>query len=350
MLKSVIFEGVLKRPVAFLLGKHPNQTIEENHMVRRIVLRMVFVLIVVTVATSGVSFATEKKSPVKQKPTKIERLPPKEEKEAYSTKPFDTKVTALPAGYTGHDIVALYKRLSKAFPPKDEFESTEAYQRRLQGEYSKDTFAFLITLGFAIYASYDPDAQNILIEVSAEHVLNLDSDLIHKPKESSRYNPWSDHETVINVKRIDSASNKYEAGNKLGAKTVVTEHTGKDYGIGLVNNDSFPPPEKYRIQQRLRNINLKISPDEARDLKGNLGVLLICRVRAGGDPPKYFFPSYYHVKPTMDSPTEISFLQYFVKVDLFEIWVFNRRTGSIYAKDIVMSLSQDQEGIDPNKT
>jgi hypothetical protein len=52
--------------------------------------------------------------------------------ENYDTKPFDTKVTALPPGYLGHDIVALYERLAKAFPPKDEFESTDVYRKRLE--------------------------------------------------------------------------------------------------------------------------------------------------------------------------------------------------------------------------
>lgn len=316
----------------------------------RIVSQLVSALIVITIVAGGVSFGAEKKRSVKQQTIKAKSLPTKEEKVNYSTKPFDIKATALPFGYTGHDIIALYNRLSKAFPPKGEYESTEEYHRRLRGEYPNETFAFLIeNVSTAISASYDPDDQNMLIKINADGARNHDGFRERMSKSespSSHYDLISAYETVIKVRHIRGASEKYMARNKMGAKTVVTKLTGKEYGIGLNNKGLFAMPG-YSIT-RTRNITLKIPPEEARDLKSNLGILLICRVRPWGDPFAYSFRSVYHSEPTMNSPTELSFSQYFVNVDLLEIWIFNRRTGTVCAKDVI--APQDQEGIDPNKT
>ncbi|MGZ8448437.1 MAG: hypothetical protein ACXWWV_02445, partial [Candidatus Deferrimicrobiaceae bacterium] len=163
-------------------------------MYRKVALQFVSVLLTVMVTAIGMCFAAEKKKAVKQEQVQTKRMTVKELKEEYATKPFDAKVATLPPGYLGHDIVALYERLSKAFPPKDEFESTEAYQKRLQGGYPQGNLAFLVENRFAmISASYDPDVQNMLIKINADRAMNLDgfTERLRKTRKSSNYDPLS---------------------------------------------------------------------------------------------------------------------------------------------------------------
>ena len=70
-------------------------------MKRGLLFQFVSVLIILTIAASGISFAAEKKSAVKKEAVK------KEEKQNYPTQPFDIKVTALPPNYPDNDIVAI---------------------------------------------------------------------------------------------------------------------------------------------------------------------------------------------------------------------------------------------------
>lgn len=302
-------------------------------------------LMIFTIASYGLAFAAEKKKNKTAESSKSERIP-KEEKQPYATNSFDAKVISLPPDYFGHDIVALYERLASAFPPKDEFESTEAYRKRLEGTYPQDIFAFVLENPLAmVTASYDPDVQSMAVKINADRATNLDGfqDKLRRMRESKTYENLLDYdESVIVTKHISGPTKEYEAGNKLGAKTIVTEHTGREFGIGLINKDSFARTEKYSIR-RERNINFKISPEKGRDLKTNLGILLVCKVKLGGAPPAHSFKSFYHAKPTMDSPTELSFQQFFVNVDLFELWVFNKKTGTVYAKEIIMPLPEEQQ-------
>lgn len=293
-------------------------------------------LMIFTIASYGLAFAAEKKKSKTTESSKSERIL-KKEKQPYATNSFDTKVISLPPYYFGHDMVAIYERLASAFPPKDEFESTEAYRKRLEGTYPQDIFAFVLekTLGMVAVASYNPDVQSMAVEINACKLRRM--------RESKSYQNLLDYdETVIVTKHISGPTIEYEAGNKLGAKTIVTEQIAREFGISLINKDSFARTEKYSIS-RERNINFKISPEEGRDLKTNLGIVFICKVKLGGEPPAHSFKSFYHVKPTMDSPRELSFQQFFVNVDLFEIWVFNKKTGTVYAKEIIMPLPEEQE-------
>src|SRR5262245_11661503 len=56
----------------------------------------------------------------------------------YSTVPFDPLLNRLPVGYSGHNAEQLITELSKRMnSKKDEFETTEQYQRRIDMELEK---------------------------------------------------------------------------------------------------------------------------------------------------------------------------------------------------------------------
>jgi hypothetical protein len=248
-------------------------------------------------------------------PTSVNK--PKE-KQIYPSTPFDTKAKTFPRGYSGNNIVAIYELLSKAFPPKDEFESTEAYRKRLQAPYPKEFFNFVIGKKFHnfdvnvttspnIYIHYDPDTQNMNISINA-----------------------GDGEGVVIIKDISVPVGKYLGSNKFGVKVVVRKIDSRKYCIRLSN--IF----------RGKEINFKISPEEGRDLKNNLGILFVCKISPHGDPPVYYFSSFNQIEPTIDYPTEINESEFQVNVDIYEIWTFNHRTGTIYSKEIIKSLVKEQ--------
>lgn len=97
---------------------------------------------------------------------------------------------------------------------------------------------------------------------------------------------------------------------------------------------------------RERKIIFKIIPEEARDLKANVGILFVCKIRPYGETPVHTFTNFYHTNPTMDSPTEFSYNQLFINANLYEIWIFNKKSGAIYAKEIIMPLKENHHEVE----
>ncbi|PKN77208.1 MAG: hypothetical protein CVU52_01455 [Deltaproteobacteria bacterium HGW-Deltaproteobacteria-10] len=288
------------------------------------ILLIIFVVAIVAgcLTTQGVSIADERIKISKKEQAKAKRLLSKDGNQNYVTKSFDTTAISLPANYLGHDIVALYNRLAKTFPPKDEFESTEAYKERLEVSYSQDMFAFVIKDNYSVLdASYDADTNNMLVKIGD-----------------------SMGDKVFEIKLIKDRPKEYVATNKFGAQTIVTEKSGKIYGVCLANFNSFRdtgPQQRYSDKQR--EITFKLSPEEARGLKNNLASLLVCKVKSSENPTKYSFETDSNARATMSIPIEAHYKNYFVNIELYEIWIFNGKTGVVYAKDIIMPLSIDKD-------
>ncbi len=92
----------------------------------------------------------------------------------YSTIPFDENATEFPPNDPGHDPFEVYegvRRIWKSIKPKDEFETTSAFDSRVAGAFQKpvldlltveDVFAFRLR---DWRASYDADAEILNIHV-----------------------------------------------------------------------------------------------------------------------------------------------------------------------------------------
>jgi len=290
-----------------------------------VIIFIIFVMQLYILRLDKGSSVPEKKENPKPEVSNSNLLPQKEEQK-YETKSFDTKVTSLPTNYLGHDIVALYQQLTKEFPPKDEFESTEAYGKRLKVGYPQDIFAFVIDEAFlvdtyGIDISYNADEQRMVVEIKGE-----------RPDE---YNPY-DEETVILTKGIEGKKETYVGTNKFGVEKIVTKYHCKHYGIFPVNKKLFLDKE-YSVPIRgPLKISFKISSEEARDLKTNFGTLLICKIKLSGNPLAYTFQHNEYIGATIDTPTAVDTERFFVNAELIEIWVFNSKTGTVFTKKIIM--------------
>ncbi|NTV05180.1 MAG: hypothetical protein HGA59_01540 [Chlorobiaceae bacterium] len=219
--------------------------------------------------------------------------------------PFDPKIAILPIDFKGTNIITLYNQLDIANSEKNEFETKDAYRKRIQDNYPHEIYSFVkvidYRLGFGdLFFNYDPEKQ----------IMSL------------HYWSYSDG---IKILKNNERRSTYEASNRFGATTIVTSNHGDVYGITPINKKGGMS----------RNISFKLSPEEAREQKSDLVALIVCKVcPSPGDEPKITHKNTESKQATMDSPYDHVYAQYFINVAIYEVWVFNSKTGVIYAKEI----------------
>jgi hypothetical protein len=224
--------------------------------------------------------------------------------------PFDPKTATLPVDFKGTNIMALYNKLSKANPEKNEFETKDAYLKRIHDNYPYEIYSFVketdYRLGLGnLHCEYDPEKQMM----------------------SLHYWSYSDGMKIF---KNNKSRSTYEASNRFGVKTIVTSIRGDVYGITSINKKGGTS----------RKISFKLSLDEARVQMNDLVALIVCKVcPSKGDQPKITHTNTDSSQATMDSPYEDYYTQYFINVTVYEVWVFNSKTGVIYAKEILEPLS-----------
>jgi hypothetical protein len=238
----------------------------------------------------------------------------------YDTNLFDDKVESLPANYMGYDIKQLYEELKQKFPPKDEFETKDTYIKRLQSEEYNNLYAFKIEDRYGFYSTYNADNENLNLKFQFSSTSSFD-------RNSTSIISY----ITLTTKTIEGNKTTYMASNAYGKEVEVAKHTGDKYGISLISKNIFP----LRFMNDYQ-INLKMTPDKAKELKDNTGVLLICKLGLPKNNPAYIFESTFYAKPTISLPIELSYQQHFLFVTMVkEIWVYNFVTGEIVKKVVI---------------
>lgn len=216
----------------------------------------------------------------------------------------------LPEGYKNDDIVVLYNDLKQKYPPKDEFETQAAYEKRMRVEYEGKTKYFFVkeileggvAKGAPGYNYLKYDAENQIITL--KRVLKL-------------------FDGKVKIKRTKYSREEYEAVNGFGAKAIVTSHSGIDYGI-LVENQS----------DLIKEIDVSLSPSDARALKENLGLLFVCEIKKDNEKG-YLKKGFTYKRAEFRSPRSYAFPEQYVRVEVIEIVIFNRETGFVYATQAI---------------
>jgi hypothetical protein len=265
----------------------------------------------------------------------------------YSTQPFNPSITSLPVNYLGHNATEIYKSLNeiKKGSAKGEFETTEAFSQRIAAEASKPLVASLTRNSiFAFVISrpntkYDADQQ--LMSVNQ--------------KLSSAYVGASPHsqKMSLNWDIVSRDASSYTGSNAYGAQVKVERNLADFYTLAFANYEQFPiiqylTPSEQETEERINKIwasagsarpkkdikehatfgtNIKMDVQKAIKAKGNIKILIVCRVT---EP--YAFEGSIYRKPTIKSPRESAFLFRNLNVELLEIWFFDNATGEIYAK------------------
>lgn len=253
-------------------------------------------------------------------------------------RPFDINLEKLSPNYNGTDIAKLFLQFSKtALLRKDEFESTEDFNKKAAQTVSDDIYAFKIQeklgRGSLSVSSYEADKQQFQIVLATEALDQFE---------------FKDYRASLIVKTVNEQLDSYIGSNAYGATREVTRYTAIQYGLALVNEMDFGK-NKYNITSiksvldGVRDINLtiEISPDKAKRLKNNIGVLLLIKpalhrsrikplhVNQGND---LIFESSKYLPATIDIPSSHSYNRKFINAEIIEIWIYDIKTGEVILK------------------
>jgi hypothetical protein len=231
----------------------------------------------------------------------------------------------LPHSFIGNDFVKIYLELNALFKPKDEFETTAAYEKRIAAATDKILFgnikpnSFMSFRNDSVESQYNADAQILSVSIKTRPLDILDNSI-----EGLR---------TIDVKKdILKELGTYEGQNAYGAKTAITKSEIYKFTIAINNIRDFRAylplkTDRFASTENHLEINLNLPAQEAKQAKANLSYLLI------------FFPekpfvgsSSYRLSPKLDFPQDAQFYNSYLRGQLLEIWLFNRATGEIYKK------------------
>jgi hypothetical protein len=228
---------------------------------------------------------------------------------------FSTELTKLPVNFQGLQTDKTYNFLFNIFKivnsAKDEFETSIAYEKRVENNYNKLNNKFL-------YFSGDVDS-----EYSKSLIYDIDSlkmTVYIQEILKGRINYNGDYER--NVLILDGGTFErlnYTTTNAYNASVNVTGWNSISYNISncefldSISNMSFV----------LNNIQ----PIEAKELKTNFKFLVI------GNLISPFLEIGREIKePTFSDPHERNDYDMSFFLDIKELWFYNKKSGKIYIK------------------
>ena len=233
-------------------------------------------------------------------------------------KSFDTSIGVLPKGYKGDDIVSIYNFLSNKYPRKDDFETKDAYESRINSTMPKVVLAFVRDRADGLrwdndWLEYNPETEMMTINIHS----NSSSRIRRSP-------------SIIKIKRTEVINKGFIGQNAFGAKVKGSLFKAIDYGIY--------PDGGYR------KITFSVKPEEGRVLKQDYGLLFIGKISPTDKIGYLYFNPETNLREiigsgvdsesaTISSPYEIWDRNRFISLNLMEIWVFNIKTGYIYFKE-----------------
>jgi hypothetical protein len=240
----------------------------------------------------------------------------------YSVVPFDPSVETFPAGFRGNDPERVYEALKRSKLTKDEFEPTEAYNRRMEalkvqpilGSLTlQSLYAFDLELFDGYHLPSDPsysgqkvkptyDADSSRMAVSPSSTLILDSNFqLYYFRSKSRVTP---------------------RGSSIGSNVFGVART-----IGSYSYDSYclAVPSAY---SGLR-IEFTIAPDKARVARDGVSILLV-----GNLEEPYTLPDDVNGwSAKIDHPFEYIFEEHQIRFDPEYVIAYDPATGEILARE-----------------
>jgi hypothetical protein len=280
----------------------------------RSLFRIGFSLVCLTLLIVSMSFAGSKSKKTSSKKQSVKES-------LYSKLPFNESVDALPAKYMGHDIRAIYNTFEarQEKSKKDDFETTEKYNKRIEAENAKPIIGTLglsdlFVMSTPAKLEYDADKSIAYATISTSMITkgySIESGVLS-----------------INGPNISSRNSSYLGSNAFGATTEVSSSYSKDSCLAVVNpsvlginnSDQF----FYGVKFTVNNVNV----DKAKSLKDNIRVLLIFNIT---NP--FISWGYSGSSATFDSPYSSSREESNVYAKVVGAWVYNYLTGEVILKE-----------------
>ncbi|MCC6502247.1 MAG: hypothetical protein IT362_03805 [Deltaproteobacteria bacterium] len=249
--------------------------------------------------------------------------------------PFDINAEKLPPKYKGNDIVKLYSNFVKRAPlEKNEFETTEEYEKKIASVTLDAIYAMKFDMDTSrrseIYP-YDADTNKFKIQLTTETL---------------SFSSFEDRRGSFVVKEMNKRSESYVASNAFGASRLVKGYVATQYGVALVNEDDFGSDDH---GTRTVNVEIDVSIDKAKQLKDNIGILLLCKpsLYKSNAERKYkgndlIFEKSDYFGGTMNVPISHYYDQKYINVEVLAIWIYDFRTGMIFLKKQLKELKPNE--------
>lgn len=273
---------------------------------------MRFLFFIVLVLAFSFSVFGQKKALVKKSSTQI----------IVKEKEFDSSVDKLPPNFRGNNFQALLMeasdRKSATYKEKGEYETTAQYQLRLDkiknapfrsGLARNNLLAFVID-DKPVEKRYDADTETMFFSVRVFKTTDCFS--------SAAQYWWHCKSLQISDKHTDQGT--YIAQNAFGVKIRVKKEHYMLLMLDLIGEE-IPFVESYY------NFSVKSKITDAPLLKTESRVLAV-----GYIDDSLINANSEVQKPTRDKPLEIKINYLNLTFKLRELWLFNQRTGEIYAK------------------
>lgn len=235
---------------------------------------------------------------------------------AYLTTAFDQTIPKVSVPFYGHDIEQIYNAFTKRKSAiKDEFETTEQYQKRAAAENTAPLLGTVM-----------PDAK-IAIPVRAGGKYDADSQTFTMFTHALTFVKQGEYglgEDIAFPVKQESHSNLTTGQNAYGARVEITEQYKTSYSIAILNLNNFETKKDV-----LRSIESKmnISSEEAKALKNNISAILVVKPVV-----PYISNVFWDIAATFNLPIRYIYHLYYVEADLLEVWFFNKETGDVLAK------------------
>ncbi len=226
------------------------------------------------------------------------------------TNSFDSSIGKLPSNFVGNTPEQIFLAINK-MPTKqkeslvkDEFETTETFQKRVEEENKKKSelnsflpqkqFVFVLNYQFS---EYDADNQKMNIKTAFTTVNNSVKALVKNISESSYYN----------------------ASNSFGVTVKVNKYLTTAYSIEFEGNNF----------SQLLPVTAQIAMDipTAKLAKPNVRTLVIFEI-----VEPYQKNEITSTTPTLTSPIESITVFHTIIAKIQEVWFFDQSTGKIYFK------------------
>lgn len=239
----------------------------------------------------------------------------------YITGPVPLDRTVLGPHFLGHDIRAVVRRIEESplSKPKSEFETTAQYAARMSAFRDKDfQCVFIIpnktdAYGTSQQFSYDADGQTLTSSVSFA--------LMRIPEVAS----LPGHHGFLMIRADQKREEHYVGVNAFGVRRNVTRSYDDTYELILADtNGIFGPSGEGAYEASEAPIRLPMGADQARDLKPNLQIAIVCTVTS----PRVY-EDFETENATVTSPSEDHTRARFIAIRPDQVWVFDRRTGRI---------------------
>lgn len=237
----------------------------------------------------------------------------------------------------GHDITAVVEAIKAdpALKKKSEFETTSAFEARRAGFAERQLYANVTPSGYLGFVvdeesilapkfKYDADSQTLAVTLSGS---------------TQRFTMDEGEPTLdaVLIRRVLRDKDSYIGSNAFGAKVEVRRTYSDEYGV-LFNRENWLFRWVSDTYSRKFTYLLAMTPDEARALKADAKLLLVCRLIQPWSRQK----AHGH-DATIDEPYETLVGDNYLQTIPEQLWIFNQSTGAVVRKLSESSIASEAD-------